>query len=271
MEGEGGFVSIKVSKLNVYPVKSFRAFEPQSWPVDKRGLQGDRRWMVVDAHGKFLTQRGTAKMALCHPRFFGDHWLLSCLGQPDLVLHTPSLEESVMVEVWGSCLKAVPCGSKSDEWVSQALGMPARLVYMPNRSRRLIEFPDGSKGGLTSFVDNHPILVAGEASLEELNTRLEIPVPMDRFRPNIVLTGSKPFEEDSWDRIQIGSVVLRATKPCARCSFTTLDHQTGISQGSEPLRTLATFRRVGNEVRFGMYYLPEILGKIEVGDGVVIK
>ena len=263
-------MAIEVTELRVYPVKSFGVFQAERWEIEKRGLKWDRRWMVVDDAGQFLSQRNTPKMARCQQSIRHNILTLSFLDLPDFTLSPPSGPETMMVQVWSSRLRAIKCGADADAWVSQALGVSAHLVYMAENSRRPVRYPYGEKGEFTSFADAHPILVAGEESLQDLNDRMDSPVPINRFRPNIIIRGANAFQEDSWPRIKIGDVILRATKPCGRCSVTTLDHLTGESQSAEPLRTLATYRRVGSSVRFGMYYVPEVLGEIRVGDPVEV-
>ncbi len=265
-------MSIQITQLRVYPVKSLGVQESQKWLIDKRGLQFDRRWMVVDPQGTFITQRNTPRMSHCHPRFFGDHWDLTCEGLAQLRLPEPQTGGPISVRVWGDEeITAELCGPEADAWITGALCVPARLVYLPDKTHRPIDPPYGREGEIAGFTDNHPILVVGEESLADLNERLEISVPIQRFRPNIVIKGAPAFAEDTWKQIQIGPVTLRATMPCARCSFTTLDHETGITTGSEPLRTLATYRRSGTDVRFGMYYVPEVGGQISVGDEVTVS
>ena len=262
-------MSIQISQLRIYPVKSLAVLEAQKWTIDQRGLEGDRRWMVVDPQGLFITQRDTPSMAKCQPARNGNDWTLHSPGLPNFLLPIPQTNQKIKVRVWSDEeIFAEPCGAEADAWISCALGVPACLVYLPDTTHRPVDPPYGEEGDITSFTDNHPILVAGEESLADLNQRLEVPVPIQRFRPNIVIKGAQPFAEDNWKRIQIGPVILRATMPCARCNFTTLDHETGVTTGSEPLRTLATYRRIATNVMFGMYYLPEVEGQIALGDEV---
>jgi uncharacterized protein YcbX len=176
------------------------------------------------------------------------------------------------VSVWSShSIKAIDQGDEASEWLSTYLKVPARLVYMPESSIRRVN-PEYAvrPGDHVSFADGYPILIASQESLDDLNTRLDAPLPMNRFRPNLVVEGCKPFEEDTWKRIRIGEVELALVKPCSRCEVTTIDQVTA-ARGKEPLKTMATFRRIkGNKVMFGMNVIPVNEGRLRVGDRVEI-
>ena len=174
--------------------------------------------------------------------------------------------ESIKVQIWKAKTTGAVVSDKADDWISRAMGEPSRLVYMPDAARRRISPKYNAGKGIVGFADAYPILVASEASLQDLNSRMETPITIDRFRPNIVLKGCEPYEEDTWTTLRIGKVVLRSARPDIRCLVTTQDPFTGESLGPEPLKTLATYRKVEGGVIFGMYYIPEKVGRISIGD-----
>jgi len=258
--------SITVSGLRVYPVKSLRPISPDSWMVERRGLQHDRRWMVVDENGAFRTRREISDMARINAIVSDSHITLSKDGGGSVELPLQPRGKSINVQIWGTETTGTLVDPNADEWLTKVIGEPSQLVYMPETGRREVNPNYNAGDDLVGFADAYPILVASEASLEDLNSRLDKPITIDRFRPNIVLSGCKPYEEDTWKKIKIGEVVLRAARPDIRCLVTTQDPFTGESLGQEPLRTLASYRRVEGGVIFGMYYIPEQLGQISVGD-----
>ena len=226
--------------------------------------------MLIDPDGVFMTRREIPEMAKISATPNCESLVLAKDGLKELAVPMKPEGKTLKVKVWRSVTSAQIVNADADAWVSQALGRPCHLVRIADASRRKINPAYSEPGDVVSFADGYPVLVASEASLEDLNRRLEKPITIDRFRPNIVLKGCEPFEEDTWKRIRIGDVVLRAAKPDVRCLVTTQDPMTGESLGPEPLRTLATFRRVEGGVIFGMYYIPEKLGRIAVGDSVEV-
>lgn len=255
-----------VSGLRIYPVKSLRGVDLQAAQVQPRGLQHDRRWMIIDDDGIFLTQRSFTKMATISavPNETSLHFKTE--DMPELAV--PLQEgESTRAKVWSKWVTAKHVSKDADEWLSQALGRSCRLVYMPETAKRR---PSTDPTALVGFADSHPILVASEESLRDLNDRLPTPVEINRFRPNIIFKGCTPFQEDTFRRIRVGDTILKAGKKCNRCQVTTTDQLTGELKGPEPLKALATYRRNGNGVAFGMYYVPEKLGLIKVGDMVEV-
>jgi uncharacterized protein YcbX len=259
-------MSIEVASLKVYPVKSLRPNEPDSIAIERRGLQHDRRWMVTDEKGVFRTRREIPRMAQINAKPNGDHLILSKDGMKDLHVPLMPTGASKRVQIWNAITTGRHVSSKADEWLTEAIGEPSQLVYMSNLARRKVSPSFNSGKDVLGFSDAFPILVASEASIEDLNSRLDSAIPIQRFRPNIVLRGPGAFEEDTWKSLKIGEVVLRAARPCIRCLVTTQDPLTGEAMGQEPLRTLATYRKVEGGVIFGMYYIPEKLGNISVGD-----
>jgi uncharacterized protein YcbX len=243
---------VLLSALHVYPVKSCRGIAPRSWPLDAHGLRGDRSWMVVDGAGRFLTQRELPRLALIETRIDGERIVLEAPGREPLVLpRAGTAPGDVAIEIWGQRASAVDGGERAARWISAHLGVATRLVAAANDHARAVNrawFDDGAE---TAFADGFPLLLISEGSLDDLNTRLAKPLPMDRFRPNLVVRGAAPYEEDLWKRIRIGDVELAIVKPCSRCVITTTEQATGERDGTEPLRTLATYRKTELGVLFG--------------------
>lgn len=269
----------QVSGLFLYPVKSLGGFAVPSAELDDFGLVGDRRFLVVDADGRFLTQRTLPRMALVGTAFDAGHLILRhAAAEPLAVSRAPDPAAPLRrVNVWGSeGLEAEDCGDAPARWLEARLGVACRLVRIGPAFRRPILKPGKARpGDAVSFADAYPLLALGEASLADLNDRLvaagEEPVPLDRFRPNVVLSSCPAFAEDTWPTLRIGSAVFRAGGPCARCIMTTTDQLTA-ARGPEPLRTLARYRRDAakpSDVNFGQNLIHETKrGRIAVGDAV---
>lgn len=263
---------LTLSALYVYPIKSASGISLQTSIVEGQGLKNDRRFMVVDSTGKFLTQRQYPRMALIETEILGDDLHVIAPEMPRLVVSLiPEVTSQAFVEVWQDQCMAAPVSKESHEWLSHFLGITCQLVYMPSDSHRLIDDSYKAKYNLVSFADELPFLLVGEASLQDLNNRLEKPIPMNRFRPNIVIAGGEPFIEDNWSFIQIGEVVFKVVKPCSRCSIPGIDQSSGI-QGKEPLSTLASYRLYKGEILFGQHLSLEQPGIVNTGMQVkVIK
>jgi uncharacterized protein YcbX len=269
-----------LSALNLHPVKSLRGYPAQSIEVDDLGAIGDRRFLVVDAAGAFLTQRTFARMATVSALIDRSSLILRVAGSPDLVVRRgPDANAPLRsVKVWNTDnLQTEDCGDPAAAWLTSALGVDCRLVRAGPAFHRQVLKPLARPGEMVSFADACPFLATSEASLEDLNDRIlengGSPVTMDRFRTNLVFTGCAPYAEDTWKRFRVGEVVFRALGPSARCIVTTTDQQTG-ERGVEPLRTLATFRRdpVNTTcVNFGQNLVNESkTGVIRVGDPVEV-
>ncbi len=262
---------VEVAALYVYPIKSCAGMSVASVTLDRRGVMGDRRFMVVDDDGRFLSQRELPKLALIVPRIADGAVTLAAPGFSTITV--PVLMEGPRrsVVVWRDVCDAIDQGDDASRWLSAHLGVSCRLVRLADEWKRLVDptyatRPDDE----VSFADAYPLLLIGEASLEDLNARLETPLPMNRFRPNVVVRGSTPFAEDGWRNIVIGDVRATVVKPCARCVTTLVDQQTG-ARGKEPLRTLASYRRRGDgEVYFGQNVIHAGQGAITVGDRVIV-
>lgn len=260
--------TITLSGIHVYPVKSLRGIALEESPVEPRGLRGDRRWMVTDAEYEFLTQREVPELALVEVRQFEDGLRIAGPGMESLTVARPDASRR-NVRIFKDVVPAVPAGGEADDWFSRYLGFTCHLVYMDDTGVRPVDPRYASDGDIVSFADGFPLLLLSCASLDDLNSRLRDPLPMNRFRPNLVLSGAEPFEEDTWHRIRIGQVVMDVAKPCARCAITTVDQNTA-ERGDEPLRTLATFRKSDGKVYFGQNLIPRSRAVVRVGDEVEI-
>jgi hypothetical protein len=262
---------IVLSELNVYPIKSAAGISLQTAEVEWKGLRGDRRWMLVDDHNQFITQRTIPKMALIAVAMDAEQLLISVPGMEPLSVpyHLDGIE--LEVEVWGDRCRAISAGNTAQEWFSQFLGMSCQLVYLPDDSVRPVD-PDYAvdhSRDQVSFADAFPFLLISEASLHDLNHRLDTPIPMNRFRPNLVVQGCDPFAEDRWRKIRIGSVVFHVVKSCSRCVIPTIEQTTAI-KSQEPLKTLATYRLQNGKIMFGQNLLQANLGTLAVGDEIEI-
>jgi uncharacterized protein len=262
---------ITISSLIYYPIKACRGFEVKSAQVGRMGLEHDRRMMVVTSEGDQVTQREFSKLA----------WVLPTLKDGALTLSAPNFDSlqieihknghPISVNIWQSKgVQAIDQGHESAQWFSDWLGTPVRLVHIADGYKRLIneEYvvnPDDQTG----FADGYPILLISEESLQDLNTRLETPIPMNRFRPNIVVKGCEPFAEDTWNKIKMGDVELAIVKPCARCVVTTIDKET-LEQGQEPLKTLSHYRRHQLGAIFGQNVIPINGGRLRLGMNVEV-
>lgn len=254
--------------IYVYPIKSLGGIRLETANLEERGFQFDRRWMLVDEEGMFLSQRTFSKMALLQVELFSDRMDVFEKYQPGNKLHIPFLSTSdvlVDVTIWEDTVKGQVIKKEINDWFSASLGMDCRLVLMPESTKRKLKPKYAVHGESVSFADGMPYLIIGQSSLNDLNERLQDPVPMDRFRPNLVFNGGAPFAEDKWEKVKIGEAVFKVTKPCARCVMTTVDQQTG-EKGKEPLRTLATYRTFQNQVMFGQNMLLLEGSTIKVGD-----
>jgi hypothetical protein len=266
---------VQLASIHVYPLKGGRGMDRPSSLVEPWGLAGDRRWLLVDADFRFISQREHAAMArVVAAREPGGGIAVSSEGRAPLRVAVPgSSAEMLKVTVWRSMVLAAAAGPEADAWFSAYLGRPARLVYLDDPTRRAVDPEFGAEGDVVSFADGYPLLLTSTGSLDQLGQWLsaagEQPVPMNRFRPNVVVTGSEPWAEDRWRRVRIGSVSFRVAKPCGRCVVTTTDQVTG-ERGSQPLKTLAARRRFGKSLVFGQNIIPDSPGLIQVGDPVEI-
>lgn len=280
--------SARVASLHLYPVKSLAGIAREELAVEPWGPAADRRWMLTSPDGDQLTQREHPRLALVRAEPLPDGapgagpgaWGVRVTApgrEPLEVAAPPSGTGAVPVRLFGKRIEVVPADAKAGEWFSEYLGTRVRLVHLdaPGRRRRLD--PDFATGGETvSLADGFPLLVTAASSLDALNSLIaqgdhadEGPLPMNRFRPNLVVAGSAPWAEDGWRRLRVGEVVFRVAKPCGRCVVTTTDQSTG-ERGKEPLRTLARHRRYGDQLVFGQNLVPEHTGRVRSGDSVEV-
>ena len=263
-----------VDSLHVYPLKGAAGFSPQSWPVDERGLRHDRRFMVVDADGVFISQRTNPRMALIRGEIAGDGLRISTAGGmidvPFPLTNAPTLRATV----WDDCFDVRIVDPNASRKLSEVLHAPAQLVWMPDDCERLTSIKRGEPRRHVSFADAAPLLLTTTAALEELNTRLQrsgsSAIPMDRFRPNVVVRGATAGADDHWRTLRIGNAAFRVSNACKRCKVITIDQSTGEFAGNDPLTTLATYRAEGPSVTFGQHLMAEASGSISVGDAVAI-
>jgi uncharacterized protein YcbX len=257
---------ITVSNLIYYPIKACRGFEVDSSCVERMGLEHDRRMMVVRPDGEFLTQREHPRLALVTPKLQNGTLELSAPNYDSLQLGIQTSGTPTLVNVWKSKgVHAIDQGEEAADWFSDWLGTSVRLVHVAEGYKRIInEQYAVSADDHTGFADGYPILLTSEEGLQDLNLRLESPVPMNRFRPNIVVKGGEPFVEDSWNRIRIGNVELAVVKPCARCEVTTIDKET-LERSKEPLKTLGKYRKQKLGAIFGQNVIPLNEGRIQLG------
>lgn len=267
-------MAITVSEIHIYPVKSLRGFSVASANITTRGLEYDRRFMVVDSMGEFLTIRERPAMATVKTAINGDKLILSNIFDDSVVVPLTPLPGALkQVRVWSSTVEAHEVSLEANAMLSESLDTDARLVYMPDSSERTLSPTHGRPGEIVSFADGYPVLIANEASLAELNSRAAArganPVPMNRFRANVIVTGAPAFAEDALGTVHIGNTHFRAVKPCTRCQVTTTDQITGEVLGPEPLATLTTFRDSPDGVRFGTNLVPIGAGTLRLGDSVI--
>ena len=237
--------------------------------VTDRGLKHDRRWMLVDENDTFISQREVAKMALLQVAITDDGLLVTHKVEGSFIRipFEPATTNTIMVEVWSDRCRAVQVSEEADAWFTKVLSMPCKLVYMPDATKRRVDGRYAIDKDITSFSDGYPMLIIGESSLTDLNGRLEQPVSISRFRPNLVFTGGAPFDEDNWDEFTIQDIHFYGVKLCARCMVTTIDPNTAVI-GKEPLRTLSAYRKKNNKIYFGQNLLHKGEGTIQVGDEI---
>ena len=258
---------MELTGLHIYPVKSLAGLSLSSSAVTPRGLKHDRRYILIDNKGGFLTQRHFPHMAHLHPEATENGWLIRHKLNPAWQIEIPYVWESgpeIQAPIWKDAPLALEADAETNEWFTDMLHVPCRLAFMPDHSHRQID-PDFSRPGeYVSFADGYPLLMVGESSLADLNSRMDTPVGMDRFRPNLVFTGDEAYAEDGYGAFSIGELKFRGVKTCARCVLTTVDPETA-KKGTEPLKTLTQYRNVKGRIIFGMNVIPEDEGTLEVG------
>ena len=245
----------------------------KSSEVTDRGLQYDRRFMLIDENNTFLSQRTIPKMALLQTAIKDDQLLVFEKNSSDdklvLPLSPDPFSKNVYVKVWEDECEAQLVSKEADSWFSKKLNCSCRLVYMPQSTKRKVDTKYAVDNEITSFSDAFPLLVIGQSSLDDLNSRLTEPLPINRFRPNVVFTGGTPFQEDVMEHFRINNLDFYCVKPSARCVITTTDQETGLA-GKEPLKTLSTYRSKNNKVYFGQNVLMKGEGRIKFGDKIEV-
>jgi uncharacterized protein len=263
---------LTVSELYIYPIKSLAGIAVTTATVTSRGFQYDRRLMLVDENNVCITQREFPEMALLQPVITNDglhiHQKKNSLS-PLFIPHQPKGNETIPVTIWDDTCEAALFDTSINEWFSNALGSACRLVYMPDTTSREVDKRYAQHSEITSFADGYPILMIGQSSLNDLNNRLAEPLPMNRFRPNIVFTGGEPFLEDQMQLFTINNIEFSSVKACARCVMTTINQDT-LSISKEPLKTLSAYRLKDNKVLFGQNLLHKGDGVITIGDAIEI-
>ncbi|GAB4287534.1 MAG: MOSC domain-containing protein [Ignavibacteriaceae bacterium] len=261
---------LSLSEIFIYPVKSLGGIKLQSALVEERGLKYDRRWMLVDQSNVFFTQRTVPTMALLNVSV-GEKGLLIKhkynISEPLFIPFDFEHSLSDKVVIWNDRVDADFYNDRVDQWFSDILNIKCRLVKMPASTRRSVD-KTYAENKIVSFADGYPLLIIGQASLDDLNSRLDEKLPINRFRPNLVFKGGIPFEEDSWTEFKIADLQFRAVKPCARCVITTTN-QDNAERNREPLFTLSKYRKFGNKVLFGMNVICHSTGYIRTGDRII--
>ncbi len=275
-----------ISELRIYPIKSLGCISVTETVVEEKGLRYDRRFMLVSPTGDFITQRTNHQMALIDVAIHGNVLRVWHRHRPEDVLELPltisdqqddsaTTRETMLVTIWDSKdVPAVTVSEEVDRWFTNAIGKPCRLVFMPETTNRPVDSAYARQNDAVSFADGYPYLLIGQASLDNLNQRLAEPIDMIRFRPNIVVADSLPYEEDAWSHFRVSGIDFYGVKPCARCVLTTIDPETG-EKGREPLRTLATYRQWKHKILFGQNVLAQptgefILGTLRVGQPIEV-
>lgn len=265
---------VSVAGLFVYPLKSARAVALENVEITPRGPAGDRLWMVVDANGKFLTQRQNARLSQVTARTDGDlNLALEAPGMLHVRIDAKAVRDQnrrLDVEVWKDICSAFDAGDEVADWLACFLGVPCRLAGQLDDFMRRVVPEYSPQGDPVSFADGFPLLLTTMPSLAALRPSFAVDVPMERFRPNIVLDGNLPFEEDVWQTIRIGKVVFNVVKPCSRCVITTIDQASGEKPSKEPIETLARLRRGKKGVYFGQNLMIGEPGTIRLGDAVEV-
>ncbi|MDP1726338.1 MAG: MOSC domain-containing protein [Bacteroidota bacterium] len=263
----------RLSQIFIYPVKGLKGISLDEALIDNTGLQYDRRWMLVDETGTFMSQRTHPIMAsfkLVQTEMGFDIWepkAKECIAIPKLVTGS-----KVTVKIWNDTCEVVSYSKFADAWFSTFLEMKCKLVYMPDDCNRAVETEFNRGSDTVSFADAYPILLIGDESMADLNNRLNTPVNIDRFRPNLVFTGGTAFEEDTYSEFSIGSHHFLAARPCGRCKVPGVNQQTGKPDkaGKELLKTLAKYRTQNNKVYFGQNVLSNGgSGIVKLGDALV--
>jgi MOSC domain-containing protein len=265
--------AIELTGIYIYPVKSLRGVGLHAAQLESGRLAGDRTWLLVDATGEFMHQRDYPQMTRVQATLTARGIVVGTAGMPELEIErTPPAASSGAhvrhVRLWRRSAPVTHVSGDADAWFTRALGVPCHLMAFAPEAEAL-HVPAYEVH--SSLQDATPFHLTSEESLADLNARMAAPVPMNRFRPNLVVRGAAPYAEDAWETIAIGATTLRWIKPCTRCVATTTDQETGERGSRDPLLTLARYRRVGSEVVFGHYLMADVWGEqLRVGDQVSV-
>lgn len=271
---------LSISQLHIYPIKSARGISLETMQLNRKGPECDRRWMVIDHDNNFMTQRNSHKLCLINTQRIDGGLLISADGAGRCSLPTGgyALKDS---SVWGTDVQGQDCGDQAADWISSFLGKKCRIIYMLDNYSRLVDTEFSSQNEEVGFADGFPLLITSEASLDDFNSKLgdsklgdselndenDFKIGMNRFRPNIVITGNAAWAEDQWQKIAIGDIEFSLVKPCSRCIIPSIDPQTANKQ-MQVNQTLLTYRRRDGKTYFGQNALYDRLGTIHVGDTV---
>jgi uncharacterized protein YcbX len=261
-----------LSAIYIYPIKSLGGISLNDSGVTERGLKYDRRWLLVDENGKFITQRIYPQMTLIDVELDKESLRFKHKknnGYFNIDINSRS-KNYVEVIIWNDKVVAETVSENANQWFSEMLKIKCSLVYMPERTNRFVDKTYASNNEIVSFADAYPFLIIGQESLKDLNNRLDIKLPINRFRPNFVFTGGKPFDEDKWKSFSINDIIFYPVKPCSRCVITTINHETA-EKSEEPLKTLAGYRTVNNKVMFGQNLLHNKCGSVKIGDELKVQ
>ncbi|MES2558321.1 MAG: MOSC N-terminal beta barrel domain-containing protein [Bacteroidota bacterium] len=259
-----------ITGIFIYPVKSLAGISVQSASLCATGLQYDRRWMLVDAKGKFITQRDIHQLCLFNVAITGDCFNITYLQEQISIPLTLETGNPMTVTVWNDTVDALAASDEINTWFSKQLHQPVTLVYMPNTTHRGISANHVIDDEQVGFADGYPVLLVGEASLNLLQSKVAEKIPMNRFRPNLVFSGDEPHAEDLWEYFTINDITCRGIKPCKRCVITTINQQTA-ELNAEPLKTLATYRKVESYILFGQNVAVPKSGNISIGDPISVS
>jgi uncharacterized protein len=257
-----------LSEIWIYPIKSLGGIRLSSSKVMEKGLEYDRRWMLIDDNNTFMTQRVFNSMALFKLSIQNSTFKISFEGDSITFSFSHSyIPIEINTDVWDDKVVTFEVSEDHSRWFSEKLRMKCKLVSFPESNGRPVDARFKINNENVSLADGYPLLIIGQSSLNDLNGRLEKSVPMNRFRPNLVFTGGQPYEEDNWKYFTIGKNKFAGVKPCSRCVLTTIDQQTG-EKGKEPLATLAKYRQRENKIYFGQNVLAIDHNEIYEGDEI---
>lgn len=263
-------MALSVSALYCFPVKSLGGMELNRAEIDRFGIQQDRRWMLVDENGQFLTQRQCAEMVFLTAQWLQGKLQITHKNGDQIELGREDFAgDTCQVQVWRDQCAAIAAPLFANQWLSDHLGRPCRLVYMPDSTFRRVDQNYAKQQETVSFADGFPLLLTTTASLENFNQHLPQAIEMLRFRPNLVISGSEPWAEDNWQRIKVGELVFDVVKPCSRCAIPTIN-RSNAQKEPEVFKALKKYRSQGKEVFFGQNLIPQQQGIIKVGDRVEV-